>query len=245
MCYDYENIRLPLPISVKYDSSYSNAFEKLEKRNFKTDNIAGIAEYIKAPKKREENEEMNFIITLIKNGLEDCVDKDIVYAIEHIKPVLKVIEVEKQEDFSEEIDITLLISIIQEIIYVHREKVKIEVDTVGYKTNKKSMAKLLVQGYEEQPAILRIAWENRISNRVMINFNLADHIIEARKIENTIYKIKREVFSYINIEDIKLLTSSITSSYEIIEVLGCDDIVIELMKKEIKEFIHTKFFSGS
>lgn len=245
MCYDYENIRLPLPISVKYDSSYSSAFEKLEKRIFKTDNIAGIAEYIKAPKKREENEEMNFIITLIKNGLEGCEDKDIVYAIEHIKPVLKVIEVEKQEDFSEEIDITLLISIIQEIIYVHREKVKIEVDTVGYKTNKKSMAKLLVQGYEEQPAILRIAWENRISNRVMINFNLADHIIEARKIENTIYKIKREVFSYINIEDIKLLTSNITSVYEIIEVFGCNDVVIELMKNEIKEFIHTKFFSGS
>ncbi|MEE1125994.1 MAG: hypothetical protein U0L18_08715 [Acutalibacteraceae bacterium] len=236
---------MPLPISVKYDSSYSSAFEKLEKRNFKTDNIAGIAEYIKAPKKREENEEMNFIITLIKNGLEGCEDKDIVYAIEHIKPVLKVIEVEKQEDFSEEIDITLLISIIQEIIYVHREKVKIEVDTVGYKTNKKSMAKLLVQGYEEQPAILRIAWENRISNRVMINFNFADHIIEARKIENTIYKIKREVFSYINIEDIKLLTSSITSAYEIIEAFGCNDVVIELMKKEIKEFIHTKIFSGS
>lgn len=101
MCYDYENIRLPLPISVKYDRAYSSAFEKLEKRNFKTDNIAGIAEYIKAPKKREENEEMNFIITLIKNGLEGCEDKDIVYAIEHIKPVLKVIEVEKQEDFSE------------------------------------------------------------------------------------------------------------------------------------------------
>lgn len=137
-----------------------------------------------------------------------------------------------------------MISIIQKIIYVHREKVKIKVDTVGYKT-KKSMAKLLVQGYEEQPAILRIAWENRISNRVMINFNLADHIIEARKIENTIYKIKREVFSYINIEDIKLLTSTITSAYEIIEVFGCNDVVIELMKKEIKEFIHTKFFSGS
>jgi precorrin-6B methylase 2 len=177
---------------------------------------------------------MNFIITLIKYGLGDCENKDIIYAVEHIKPVLKVIEVEKQEDFSEEIDITLLISIIQEIIYVHKEKVKIEVDTVGYKTNKKSMDKLLVQGYEKQPAILRIAWENRINNRVLINFNLGEHIIEARKIENTIYKIKREVFSYINIEDIKLLTATITSAYKVIEESKCDDVVIELMKERVR-----------
>lgn len=245
MCYDCENIRLPLPPRVKYDTSYSDAFEKLEKRNLKVDNIAGIAEYIKAPKKREENEEMNLFITLIKYGLGDCEDDDIRYAIKHIEPVLKLIEDEKQANFSEEIDITLLISIIQEIIYVHREKVKIEVDTVGYKTNKKSMATLLTQGYEEQPAILRIAWENRIKNRVMINFNLSDHLIEARKIENTIYKIKREVFSYINTEDIKLLTSNITSAYTVIEKSGCNDAVIEIMKKEIKSFLHTKIFSGS
>lgn len=215
LCYDIEVKRLCEPINIWIDENYGKAFESLENQMFQTELIPDLIYYLKHPKTHTNNRLYNLIISLIVHGLNNCEPKDIVLALERVAPVLKLIEVEKQVDLSQEIDITLFISVIQEIIYIHKNSVQIKIDTLGFTTGEKALSKLLTSGYEEEPAIMRIAWELRLANRVLINFNLSEHITEARKIEKTIYKIKKEVYSYINLDDIKSMTNLITSAFKI------------------------------
>lgn len=213
LCYDVEVKRLCEPINKTMDKNYGKAFEGLENQMFQTELIPDLIYYLKHSKTHIDNRLYDLIISLIINGLDSCEPKDIVWALERVAPVLKLIEVEKQVDFSEEIDITLFISVLQEIIYIHKNGVQIKIDTFGFTTGEKALSKLLTSSYEEEPAILRIAWEMRLANRVSINFNLGKHIAEARKIENIIYKIKKEIYSYINLDDIKSITNLITSAF--------------------------------
>lgn len=214
LCYDVEVKRLCEPISIEVDENYGKAFESLENQMFQTELIPDLIYYLKHPKTHTDNRLYDLIISLIVHGLNNCGHKDIVWALERVAPVLKLIEVEKQVDFSKEVDITLFISVIQEIIYIHKNNVQIKIDTLGFTTGEKALSKLLTSGYEKEPAIMRIAWEMRLANRVSMNFNLGEHITEARKIENIIYKIKKEIYSYINLDDIKSMTSLITSAFK-------------------------------
>lgn len=132
--------------------------------------------------------------------------KKYVYALNAAPKVIKCLELYFGKDFSECIDLNLLVAIIQEIIYIRENKVSVTNDFYKY-NNKNISLKLLTQSSDKIiPEIVKEAWVKCIENRIALNYGQYELIEIKRKIENNIFIIKQFIYSYHNIDDVKFVS---------------------------------------
>lgn len=191
-----------------------------------------IDESIKCLENRKCDEQAKSFLKLISydKGYDTSERSTYIYALNHVKPVIHLIEKYHNCDLSQEIDKSLLITIVQEIIYVKKNKDKLTQKHHDHNSNKKSFISSLLD-LENADSIIVDAWNSKIQNRLIINFGMREHLIYKRKIENIICKIKEFVHSHKNLEDMDALSDLILSAILQYIRLGCD-------KKHIYEIIH-------
>lgn len=172
-----------------------------------------IDESIKCLENRKCDEQAKSFLKLISydKGYDTSEISTYIYALTHIKPVICLIEKYHNCDLSQEIDESLLITIVQEIIYVKKNKDKLTQKHHNHNSNKKSFISSLLD-LENADSIIVDAWNSKIQNRLIINFGMREHLIYKRKIENVICKIKAFIYSHRNLEDMEKINDLILSA---------------------------------
>lgn len=163
-----------------------------------------IDEAIKHLMGKKCKEEAKLFLKLISydKGFDSDEVSAYIYALNHAKSVIRLIEKNHNEDLSHEIDVSLLITVVQEIIYVKKNKDKLTQKHHNHNSNKKSFISSLLD-LENADVIIADAWHSKIQNRLIINFGMKEHLIYKRKIESIICKIKAFVYSHKNLEDME------------------------------------------
>ncbi len=172
-----------------------------------------IDESIKCLENRKCDEQAESFLKLISydKGYDTSEISTYIYALNHVKPVIRLIEKYHNCDLSQKIDKSLLVTVVQEIIYVKKNKDKLTQKHHNHNSNKKSFISSLLD-LENADAIIADAWNSKIQNRLIINFGMREHLIYKRKIENVICKIKAFVYSHRNLEDMEELNDLILSA---------------------------------
>ena len=120
--------------------------------------------------------------------------------------VIECLEKYYGRDFSESIGFNVLVAIVQELIYVRENNVKVTNDFYKY-NNKETSLKLLTQNSNRViPEIVKEAWIRRVENRVALNYGQQELMKVKRQIENKIFSIKAFVYSYRNYDDAKFVS---------------------------------------
>ncbi len=172
-----------------------------------------IDESIKCLSNRKCDEQAKLFLKLISydKGFDSDETSAYLYALNHAKPVIRLIEKYHNSDLSQKIDELLLITVVQEIIYVKKNKDKLTQKHHNHNSNKKSFISSLLD-LENADSIIADAWNSKIQNRLIINFGMREHLIYKRKIENIICKIKAFIYSHRNLEDMEKINDLILSA---------------------------------
>jgi hypothetical protein len=163
--------------------------------------------------------------------------------------ILRLIEVECEEDFEKGIDVTFLASILIEIINVNQTKAKVSNDTLGYTQKELALRTVFtinknIENYKDcsfnkVSLVLRKIWIQKIMNRYYMNFGLYDNVREFVNIEETMLKIKKAVFEFTNFNDVKLITSEISRSFSQIEQRNLQSYIFEKCLADIERCLKT------
>ncbi len=188
---------------------YTELFSKLEFKILPPDIAEKTILYLKN-KSEYNDEEVKNIVSAIKTGAVQCSDKDMIYALERVAQLIHIVEIIKKVSFEDGIDASLFVAMIQEIIFVKNNKVSILNDPLGFTTGNKSLKTILNKKplstndnkLFSEPAIVLLAWEKRIVNRLAINFGYSETMIETQKSELLMYQLKKKIFSFLDYDKI-------------------------------------------
>lgn len=189
------------------------------------DIINELLEQLKNKVDDSSNDNCNIFLNLITMNIEDCKEKDVIFALEHINPLLRLFEKEMKSNFLNGVEIDLLVAISQEIIYVHNTNPSILDDTHDYSTGNKALKSIYTGkrnstqykkcDIDSIPAIIKVVWMDRVMARWLINLGLFD-IVEIYMCNKKIVSdIKNELFYYTNFEDVINITRVILENFAI------------------------------
>ena len=142
-------------------------------------------------------------------GLAAEDEKHYKYALKHAYIVARWIEKEKGCDFSQYINLTIFVAIIQEIMHIKKKNETVVNDYYGYNNRLKSMMSA-VKKPDTADAIIIQAWIRKLENRCAFNVGAADMLKLKRESEFEIFEIKKIIFSYMNFDDIVLADDMIS-----------------------------------
>lgn len=219
-CYNQEMEKINnITIDEKMNDTYVNYFKKYEFKKIDLQITDKIQDYIKKNKKDDYAEVVYYLI-MYTTELDSESKSQLLYALKKIKNIIPLIEKHRGVDLSQGIDITLFVSIIQEIMYVRKNNPQIHKDHLQYTTGAKSLMRYLAepnkdnQDINSSDGIIELAWINRIQSRLMINFGLYDNAKEARKMENLVFTIREKFFSHKNLIDMMRTSDVLLSTIQ-------------------------------
>ena len=152
---------------------------------------------------RTTNEDAIFILNLI-SYFQDIDESDIkhyIYALKHVKNVSTILEKHKGINFSEGINLSIFVAIMQEIIDIKRNKIQVENKYYGRSHTNISL-KSCITHLEDCNPILKLVLISRIDNRFDINYGSYELLEKKYQIELTLYKIKEIILNYRNLDDL-------------------------------------------
>ena len=178
-------------------------FLEIEYKFVSLDIIDKLSDFYRTNKCDDEN--VKIIVDFIESD-KRYTKTDIVYAISHLHSIINLISNYRKVEFINNINITFIIILIQEILSVKKDNIGYKNNYVGYNNTYVSLSRALLNFSEEIDqynfnSIVGLAWETRIENRVAASFNSLEHIETRRDIENSIYTIKAFIFSQKNVQD--------------------------------------------
>lgn len=206
ICYYFkcnENDRIINASNVQYVLMDLNYIEKYKMY----DNIFIPMEFIEDVKKfllgkHINNSNVNKFMELIfyKKEFTDDYVKNVLYALDHVESYWEIVKKAKNASDSE-MCLGILVSIVQEIIYIKETKPQIINTFLGHENAQKSLLRIISSPNKENGIGFQVL-RDRLENRVSINTGGRELIVRARIIQKEIYRIKKLIFSYQNIEDI-------------------------------------------
>ena len=162
-------------------------------------------------------------------------EKDYIYALKYAKNIADIVSDYMDYDFTSQIKMPILISIIQEIIYFknveNREKKRIKNNYFRTTNKYQSLSSAFTQP-KKASSIQILTWAKRIQHRIVVNMGQPDLIIKYREIETSISEIEQHIFSIRNISDMELVSNVLIN--KIIDTIPEDDIAMQ--------FSHVLFF---
>lgn len=202
-CYDNDVLQIYNKIDdVNVTQEYSKMFRTLEFQNVSREYISILE---KSVKQNKFDEGQMLLINQIFEGISLPEEEKLPllkYALEHISPIIKLIEKHKLTNFDDGIDRALLVTILQEIMYVKKTMPKIEVKFINYTTKSRSLLRLLsYEDISKEYAIVQLCWISRIKHRIMINYGMRENIKEICKTFELFIKIRSKIFSFRNIDN--------------------------------------------
>lgn len=136
-------------------------------------------------------------------------EKHFKYALKHARIVASWIEKDKKVDFSQFVNLTIFVAIVQEIMQIKKKNEKVVNDYYGYNNRLKSMMSA-IKNPDAADAIIIQAWIRKIENRCAFNVGAADMLKLKRESEFETFEIKKTIFSYLNYDDIELADDMIS-----------------------------------
>ncbi len=197
--------------------------DQLEKRDYSWDVIDRIERFL--DESNDDIEVMNNIIILwplIFDGqrFEDHEHEDWLrfrFAASHARSVIPWLKSVKGDVVHYEemraMPVDLFICIIQEIICVSREKVRLKNDCWGYNNVHQSLRSALKEPEDADPMMVTL-WVQRLENRVATAHGGYELICILREIEKVFFRIKQYAFSYYDIRDFSRVNSSLLRDIE-------------------------------
>ena len=200
--YDWSNINFSLSLDNNPPEKYDMLFLELENKTYDREFISQVKNSFTDEVYDEEVTFVRNLITYFKPIRSDDLNY-YKYAFKHLETVLVWLEHEKKGfDFSKEIPVVILATIIQEIVHQRKVQDKITNDYVGYNNKNKSLISALNKK-NDADSVLIAAWITQLENRFAINFGVHELIEKKREIENLVFAIKCTVFSYTNLDDVE------------------------------------------
>lgn len=206
LCYDYDRIKINY--STALDGNPTEAYVKLfienENENIDFETISLVHRSFNCENKDE-------IVLRIRNLIsyfEDIPQEDYShyrYAFEKLDLVASWLKKEKTGfDFSKGYPLSILVTIIQEIVCIKKNpsKYTLRNDFVGYKRDKVTLYSAL-KNEDSADSILIQTWITRLENRYNINLGAYELIKEKRQAEIYIFEIKKILYEYRNLNDLK------------------------------------------
>jgi len=206
LCYDYDRI------TINYNTILENCPSKEYVEMFiKYEDVNVDLETVRLIQKSFEGECDNDMVLEIRkllSYLDDIPKEDYThykYAFKMLPLVASWLKKQKHGfDFTNGYPASVLATIIQEIVCIKKNpsRYAIRNDFVGYTRNKITLFSAL-KNAEYSDSILIYAWIARLENRYNLNLGASDLIKEKRQAEIYIFEIKKILYEYRNMEDIK------------------------------------------
>ena len=206
LCYDYDRITVNYNTILESCPSkeYAEMFIKYEDVNVDFETVQLINKSFDSECVDDKVLEIRKLISY----LDDTPKEDYThykYAFKMLPIVASWLKKEKSGfDFTKGYPASVLVTIIQEIVCIKKNpsKYAIRNDYVGYKRNKITLFSAL-KNEEYADSILICAWIARLENRYNINLGASDAIREKRLAEIYIFEIKKILYDYRNIDDLR------------------------------------------
>ncbi|WP_342546647.1 hypothetical protein NST69_17880 [Paenibacillus sp. FSL P2-0089] len=144
-----------------------------------------------------------------KNEIDPKDKKDLKSALNYIETLMEWIKDFKPYDFTNGYPLSVLITSIQEIIFLKRNKDNIKNEYYGNKYQNPSLISAL-KNPDRLRSIEKFAWISRIENRYAVNIGAIEMLKVKRRIDTNLYKITSRILEYQNLEDIQLAYNFIT-----------------------------------
>ena len=233
MCNDVDriNINYRICVSSPPESEYVNCLKKNEQYVVTEDLISQIKRILDFGNEAEVDDEARLVLYLISYGKGISTEERKYYnfALKHFNTVVDWVNKHTIVDHSKGVFLTGFVCIMQEIIHVQKNDERFCNDYYGNKyTNKPLLA--AIKKPENAEAVIIHAWVKKIQNRFAVNFGAHALITSKREIENTIYKIKSEIYRYQNINDI-----------EFVNAIICNFTIWTIISRNLAERIGTNF----
>ena len=206
LCYDIDRIRVNEYIDIDFTPSKEYTQLYLEHES-KLINISSLSFLKKSIDKSEKDDESLLFFNLVSYYKDISPDdyKHYKYALDKAPIVLRWLMKEKPDaDYTTSVPLTVLLAVIQEIVYVKKniKKFKIRNDYYGYNAAGTSLLSALK--HEEEPApILLYIWVRRIETRFAVNYGASDLIAEKNKAELNLLRVKEFIYGFRNMDDLK------------------------------------------
>lgn len=186
----------------KPDDKFIALFKKYESQVILVDKIPVL---MKALKAKDNPEIMTDLLNLLCyfEEIPESDYKHYNYAFEHCRIVLQWLMKEKDGvDFSDEVPMSVFVSVIQEIVYIKKNTndFKVKNDYFGFNPSGISlMSALKKTDATEVPSVLVDIWIRRIENRFCANYGAFNLIAEKNKAEIKTLVIRKHIFSHNNL----------------------------------------------
>ena len=209
LCYDIDRIRCNEFIDIDISSDKEYAKRYLEHENILID-ISSLEFLKKSLSCKNQDNDSNIVFDLASYYKEiPCDDyKHYRYALDKLPIVLNWLMKEKPDaDYSRNVPITVMVAAIQEIVEIKKNSNKYKVcnDFYGYKAAGTSLLSALKQS--DPAPILVYIWVRRVETRFAINYGAHDLIIEKNKAELALFKIKKYIYGFRNINQLKTVNN--------------------------------------
>lgn len=225
MCNDTDrlNINYRICASKEPEKKYVDLFRRVEKTGISRENIKYMEKCICH---EILNEDVMNTLYLILGGLDEkYFDLDACkFAIKNYEVVLDWWIAGKDVDVSEDIATDTFIVIMQELIITYMDKEGLKNDYIGYNNPKRSLT-ASIRNPSMADAVAVQAWIKKLENRTAANLGAIELIKKKREIENVIYNIKKYIFSFLNLDDMKFINDElyyIASRSLISQEFACD-----------------------
>ncbi len=206
LCYDIDRIRVNEYIDIDFTPSkeYTQLYLQHESKLISLSSLSFLMKSIDKSEKDDERLLFFNLASYYKNISPDDY-KHYKYALDRAPIVLRWLMAEKPDaDYSTSVPLTVLVAVIQEIVYVKKNipKFKIRNDFYGYNADETSLLSTLK--HEEEPApILLYVWVRRIETRFAVNYGASDLIAEKNKAELNLLRVKEFIYGFRNMDDLK------------------------------------------
>lgn len=205
MCRDVDRININYQICLAPEPSeeYIKNFRKWERYEIPKKLMIDIKDYICTS---TTNEDVKDIISMVIYGIptEHRKVKAFRFAIKNFETVLNWWVAGKDVDVSESVAVDTFIVIMQEMIVVNSSKEGLKNDYLGYNNPNRSLS-VAVRKPNEADAVAVEAWKKKLENRTAVNYGASNLIKKKREIEDSIYQIKKYIYSYSRLSDIEFV----------------------------------------
>lgn len=207
LCYEEDRIRLfnYINYDFHFNTEYTELFKKYEEMAIDISSISTLEELLSWAAEHECQEDLIFLLSY-GEGIVKSDYRHYDYAIKHSKTVFKWLQKEKVFWVqSDQVYLALFLSIILEVVYTRKfSNVSIRSDFYGYKNVKETLTSPFAHPEKEPvPAIIDV-WIRRIETRYWANYGLSELITEKNKAEVALFRIKKYILSFRNIQYLKV-----------------------------------------
>ena len=228
---DRINIINSIPIETNIDDRWIDFYQKYGRKKYTLKTL--VDDFKQGLCTGNFSEPAKLLYNLVTYGkpIDDCEMKHYKYAIEHIYTIIDCMKSIGRTDLSHGLYIGTIASIIQVIVYNKKNNTKIPNSYFGYKNRYLSLMSV-IRSKDHVKRIIQEAWLTCIENQVAINFGASGMISEKRKIDNSLFEIKKIIYSYKNLKSMKYVSDFL------LEYVDCNLVSSEFVKTQSVNFIN-------